>query len=78
MKSIYTKLDENQLHFARNYLNEQFSIKSWWPKAQPGLAKQEFLLMQGSTIALNIWCEKWLDYGQYRKLEKAIKKKITQ
>ncbi|MCF6203628.1 MAG: hypothetical protein L3J59_08160 [Methylococcaceae bacterium] len=65
---------ESNLQQASDYLQKQFNLKSWWPKAQPGLAKREFLLMNGSAIALNVWCERWLDAGQYRKLDKAIKR----
>ena len=71
-----TNITDNNLQMACDYLKKQFAAKSWWPKANPGLAKQEFLLMNGSPVALNIWCERWLDAGQCRKLNKAIKQSV--
>ena len=43
-------------------------------KEQPGEAKHEFTLMKDSAISLNVWCERWLDSGQQRLLEKALKR----
>ncbi len=59
--------DENR-QSACDYIQSQFDAHSWWPKAQPGKAKQEFNLMNQSAAALNVWCERWLDQGQLKKL----------
>lgn len=61
------------LQIATNYLQSQFDVKSWWPQAQPRLAEHEFLLMKGSAGALTVWCDRWLDKSQCRKLEMIIK-----
>ncbi|MGZ8153519.1 MAG: hypothetical protein ACXW0Q_13580 [Methylovulum sp.] len=66
-------ITESELKAACNYLQNQFAAHSWWPKEQPDQALHEFKLMQGSTTALNIWCQKWLDSAQLRQLEKAIR-----
>ncbi len=68
------KINDNDLLIACDYLQKQFVTHSWWPRAQPGLAKHEFNLMNGSADALNIWCEKWLHSDQCRKLEREIKR----
>jgi hypothetical protein len=69
-----TKITETNLQHACDYLQKQFDARSWWPRAQPGLAKQEFKLMHNSPGALNVWCERWLDSSQLRKLERKIQK----
>jgi hypothetical protein len=66
-------ITESELSKARDYIASQFSAHSWWPKEQPGEAKREFDLMKGSATALNAWCERWLDAGQCKKLEKALR-----
>lgn len=68
------KITETNHEIACDYLQKQFDTRSWWPKAQPGQAKQEFEQMNGSCGALNVWCERWLDLGQIRKLEREIRK----
>lgn len=68
------KITESELPAACAYLQSQFAAHSWWPKEQPGEALHEFKLMQGSASGLTVWCEKWLDAGQLRLLEKAIKR----
>jgi len=73
MNSKKIDLTESDLPKARNYIVEQFAAHSWWPSEQPGKAKQEFDLMKGSATALNVWCERWLDDGQCKKLEKEIR-----
>lgn len=62
------------INFACDYLQKQFDTRSWWPRAQPGLAKREFQLMNNSPEALTVWCYRWLDLGQIRKLERKIMK----
>jgi hypothetical protein len=74
MKITNMSITESNLQLSCDYLQKQFELRWWWPKAQPGLAKREFLLMNGSAIALNVWCERWLDAGQCRKLDKAVKR----
>jgi hypothetical protein len=66
------KLDGTNLAPAVDYIRDQFDTRSWWPKEQPQLAKEEFLQMQQSPDALNAWCEKWLYSGQWRQLEKHV------
>lgn len=68
------KITESELSAACAYLKSQFAAHSWWPKEQPGEALHEFKLMQGSAASLTVWCEKWLDAGQLRLLEKAIRR----
>lgn len=68
------KITEAELPAACAYLQNQFAAHSWWPKEQPGQALHEFTLMQGSAASLTVWCEKWLDTGQIRQFEKAIKR----
>jgi hypothetical protein len=68
------KITEINHEIACDYLQKQFDTRSWWPKAQPKQAEEEFKLMNGSCRALNVWCERWLDLGQIRKLEKEIRK----
>jgi len=67
-------ITESNIQFAREYLQKQLDIHSWWPTEQPELAKQEFRLMQGSVDALGVWCEKWLNSSQLSQLEKKIQK----
>lgn len=69
-KNIHIK--ETDVSKARDYIDRQFAAHSWWPTEQPGEAKREFELMKGSAAALNVWCERWLDAGQCKKLEKAL------
>ena len=68
------KITESELEAARHYLQQQLETHSWWPKEQPGEARHEFTLMKANAISLNVWCEKWLDSGQWRLLEKALKR----
>jgi len=68
------QITETNLELVCDYLEKQFDTRSWWPRAQPRKAKQEFRLMSGSSGALNVWCERWLDLGQVRKLEREIRK----
>lgn len=73
MNSKKINLKESDLSKARDYIIKQFSAHSWWPTEQPGKAKREFDLMKGSATALNVWCERWLDDGQCKKLEREIR-----
>lgn len=66
-------ITESELSRARDYIAGQFSAHSWWPTEQPGEARREFDLMKGSAAGLNVWCERWLDAGQCKKLEKALR-----
>ena len=74
MKEHTIKIAEAELDVARHYLQQQLEAHSWWPKEQPGEAKHEFALMKDSVISLNVWCDRWLDSGQCRALEKALKR----
>lgn len=73
MNSKKINLTEADLSKARNYIAGQFAAHSWWPAEQPGVAKREFDLMKGSATALNVWCERWLDEGQCKKMEKELR-----
>jgi hypothetical protein len=66
-------LTEADLPKACNYIAKQFAAHSWWPTEQPGEAKREFELMKDSVTALNVWCERWLDEGQCRKMENELR-----
>jgi hypothetical protein len=68
------KITESDLEAARHYLQQQLETHSWWPKEQPGEARHEFTLMKANAVSLSVWCEKWLDSGQLRQLEKALKR----
>ncbi|MDD5461164.1 MAG: hypothetical protein PHG00_05975 [Methylococcales bacterium] len=68
------KITESELEAARHYLQQQLETHSWWPKEQPGKALHEFTLMKDTAVSLNVWCERWLDSGQRRLLEKALKR----
>jgi len=74
IKEHHMKITETELDAARHYLQQQLETHSWWPKEQPGEARHEFTLMKANAISLNIWCEKWLDSGQWRLLAKALKR----
>lgn len=76
MKKNEDLFSESELNKACIYVQQQFGAKSWWPMAQPGLAKQEFQLMKGNAESFNIWCERWLDKGQRQKLMNALKRAI--
>lgn len=65
-------INPTNLISAQHYIQRQLDTHSWWPKEQPEQAKHEFSLMQHDPNALNAWCEKWLDAGQCKKLEKSI------
>lgn len=65
-------IDANQLAVACSYIEKQFAAHSWWPKEQPGQAQHEYALMRHDPAALGVWCEKWLDTAQRRKLQAAI------
>ena len=73
MNSKKIDLTESDLSKACNYIAKQFAAHSWWPDEQPGEAKREFDLMKGSATALNVWCERWLDAGQCKKMEKELR-----
>jgi len=73
MNSKKPDLTEADLPKACDYIAKQFAAHSWWPTEQPGEAKREFDLMKGSTTALKVWCERWLDAGQCKKMEKELR-----
>lgn len=73
MNAQQLKVTEAELSRACDFIARQFAAHSWWPGEQPGEAKREFALMKGSAASLNLWCERWLDAGQRRKLEKALR-----
>lgn len=72
MNSKKIELKEAELPKACEHISRQFAAHSWWPCEQPGEAKREFNLMKGSATALNVWCERWLDVQQCKKLEKSL------
>jgi len=73
MKKLQQIINENNHSAACDYIQKKFDAHTWWPRAQPRLAKQEFNLMKNSTGALKVWCDRWLDSGQLRKLQRALK-----
>lgn len=66
-------LTDSELDIACHYIRTQMETHSWWPKEAPGEAKREFELMRGTAMSLNVWCDRWLDEGQCRKLEKIVR-----
>jgi hypothetical protein len=58
---------------ACNNIAKQFAAHSWWPSEQPGEAKREFDLVIGNATTLNVLCERWLDAGQCKKMEKEFR-----
>ncbi len=66
-------IDETNTDAVKIYLKQRFAQLSWWPAEQPAKAKEEFDSLNNSPEALAAWCEKWLDAGQWRQLENAIK-----
>ena len=73
MTSKNINIIDNELPKACDYIAKQFAANSWWPCEQPGEAKREFDLMKGSPTGLNEWCKRWLDDGQSKKLELALR-----
>jgi hypothetical protein len=65
-------LTDSEVDAACHYIRSQMETHSWWPKEAPGEAKREFELMCGTALSLNVWCERWLDAGQCKKLEKEV------
>jgi hypothetical protein len=72
MTSKNIQITEAELSKARDYIAQQFAAYRWWPKEQPTEARREFDLMKGSATALNVWCERWLNAAQRKKLEKSL------
>jgi len=66
-------LKDSEVDPACHYIRRHLDTYSWWPKEQPGEARREFELMNGTALSLNVWCDRWLDAGQYRKLEKSVR-----
>ncbi len=66
-------ITDSELEAACRYIRDQMELHSWWPKAAPADAKREFDLMCGTAMSLNIWCDRWLDEGQCKKLENAVR-----
>lgn len=67
------KIDHHNLNKAQNYIQQQFALHTWWPKAPPAQAKYEFMLQQHDPNALNLWCAQWLDSGQQRLLAQVFR-----
>jgi hypothetical protein len=72
-RSFAMHLTEAEVEGACNYIQRHMDAHSWWPKEQPGEARREFELMKGSAVALNVWCERWLDDRQCHQLEKSVR-----
>ncbi|NOU20907.1 MAG: hypothetical protein HOO93_03810 [Methyloglobulus sp.] len=66
-------LQDSEVDVACHYIRRQMDAHSWWPKAQPREAQREFELMCGTALSLNVWCDRWLDEGQCKKLEKSVR-----
>jgi hypothetical protein len=73
MKNSQPIINENNHSAACDYIQEKFHAHTWWPGPQPRLAKQQFNLMKNGTGALEVWCNRWLDSGQQRKLQRILK-----
>lgn len=73
MTSLNLIISDSDLSKACDYIAGQFAAHSWWPRAQPGNAKQEFDLMKDSALGLTVWCRRWLDGGQLLKLKRALR-----
>ena len=67
-------IEESNMDAVKIYINQQFAHLSWWPAEEPAKAKEEFERLSNSPEAIAGWCEKWLDDGQWRKLNNATKK----
>lgn len=65
-------IDASNIEAVKGYIRQQFEQRSWWPTEGPLQAKEDFERMQGSPEHVTEWCEKWLDGGQWRALEKAV------
>lgn len=59
------------------HIRRQFETLSWWPTEEPARAKAEFEAMQSSPERLAEWCEAWLNGGQWRQLEAAVRKAVS-
>jgi hypothetical protein len=66
-------VENHELEACCNYIQRQMDYQSWWPKEAPGEAREQFDLMKGSALALNEWCKRWLDEGQCKKMERAVR-----
>jgi hypothetical protein len=67
-------IDASNWEAVKAYIQEQFRTLSWWPTEEPDRAKEEFEAMQSNPDRLAEWCEKWLNGGQWRQLENAVRK----
>lgn len=66
-------LTDPEVDAACHYIRRNMETHSWWPKEQPVEAQREFELMCGTALSLNVWCERWLDERQSKKLEKSVR-----
>jgi hypothetical protein len=67
-------IDASNSEQVRAYIRQQFATRSWWPAEEPARAKAEFEAMQSQPERLAEWCGKWLNGGQWRQLENALRK----
>jgi hypothetical protein len=63
--------------YVKAHIRQQFATLSWWPTEEPARAKAEFEAMQSSPERLAEWCETWLNGGQWRQLENAVRKVVS-
>lgn len=65
-------IDASNLDAAKAFIRQQFDQLSWWPAQGPHQARAEFDQLPDTADALTLWCEKWLDGGQWRQLRIAV------
>ena len=67
-------IDASNWEAVKAHVREQFRTLSWWPTEEPDRAKAEFEAMQSDPEQLAEWCGRWLNGGQWRQLENAVRK----
>jgi hypothetical protein len=67
-------IDASNSEQVKAYIRQQFATLSWWPTEEPARAKTEFEAMSSQPEQVAEWCAKWLNGGQWRQLENALRK----
>lgn len=71
------QLDHNNFRAASEFIEEQMTTQSWWPREKPHLANEQFQRMKETPESLTVWCDKWLYSGQKRQLERYLQRTIV-
>lgn len=71
------QLDESDFRTAGEFIAEQMRTKSWWPRAQPHLASEQFRQMKDTPDGLSAWCDHWLDAGQKHQLKTYLRRAVA-